>query len=155
MELKQLLKTTPRYVSILAQNGIQNLKDFFNYFPRAYEDRSNIKPLNELIFNEKGVTSTKGMILQKKQRSRGGRMIYDIKFEDQNGNIGYISIFNSAYLASKLVEKSWYIIVGKPQMKFGKIIFSHPDVVPASAEQPLPPSGTSPDREENYIESIN
>ncbi|MDR2540610.1 MAG: hypothetical protein LBD11_02215 [Candidatus Peribacteria bacterium] len=71
MELKQLLKTTPRYISILAQNGIQTLKDFFNYFPRAYEDRSQIKPLNALIFDEKGKTATKGMIVQKKQRSRG------------------------------------------------------------------------------------
>jgi len=102
MELKQLLKTTPRYITILEQNGIKTLKDFFNYFPRTYEDRSHIRPLNELIFDEKGGTATKGMITQKKQRMAGGKTRYEIKFIDENGNSGVISIFNSAFLASNL-----------------------------------------------------
>ncbi|MDR2189641.1 MAG: hypothetical protein LBP53_00080 [Candidatus Peribacteria bacterium] len=135
MELKTLLHTTSRYIAILEQNGIKTLKDFFNYFPRTYEDRSQTRPLNELIFDAKGITATKGQILQKKQRMRGGKTIYDIKFTDENGNIGYISIYNSAFLAGKLVEKSWYIIVGKPQYKYGKIVFNHPDVVPATAPE--------------------
>ena len=118
MDLKGILRTTPRYISILAQNGIVNLKDFFNYFPRTYEDRSHIRPLNALIFDEKGKTATKGQIVQKKQWRRGAKMFYDMKFQDQNGDIGFISIFNSAFLASKLLEGSWYIIVGKPQFKF-------------------------------------
>jgi ATP-dependent DNA helicase RecG len=138
MELKQLLHTTPRYIAILEQNNIKTLRDFFNYFPRTYEDRSQIRPLNELVFDAKGSTATKGQIIQKKQWMRGGKTIYDIKFADQYGNIGYISIYNSAFLANKLVEKSWYIIVGKPQMKFGKIIFNHPDVVPATAPETNP-----------------
>ena len=135
MDLKWILRTTPRYVSILAQNGIVSLKDFFNNFPRTYEDRSHIKPLNELLFDEKGKTATKGQIVQKKQWRRGWKTMYDVKFEDQNGSVGYISIFNSAFLASKLLEGSWYIIVGKPQFKFWKIIFSHPDVVPTVAPE--------------------
>ena len=59
-------------------------------------------------------------------------MIYDISFEDELGIQGTISIFNSGYLASKLQEGSRYIIVGKPAFKYGKIIFSHPDIVPSS-----------------------
>ncbi|MDR0282571.1 MAG: hypothetical protein LBI53_04680 [Candidatus Peribacteria bacterium] len=143
MELKSLLRTTSRYVGILEQNGITTLKDFFNYFPRAYEDRSNIRPLNDLVFDEKGKTATKGMVTQKKQRMKGGRMRYEIKFEDENGDVGMISIFNSAFLASKLVEESWYIIVGKPQMKMGKFIFNHPDVVPAFPPDSNPSSASS------------
>lgn len=130
--MKTLLKTTPLYIKLLAQNGINTMRDFFNYFPRAYEDRANIKPLNQLIFNEKGITATKGKILSKKVFRRGGKMIYDISFEDELGIQGTISIFNSGYLASKLQEGSRYIIVGKPAFKYGKIIFSHPDIVPSS-----------------------
>lgn len=132
MDLKTFLRTTPRYANLLAQNGITTVRDFFNYFPRAYEDRANIKPLNQLIFNEKGVTATKGKILTKKVFRRGGKMIYDISFEDELGIQGTISIFNSSYLASKLQEGNRYIIVGKPAFKYGKIIFSHPDIVPSS-----------------------
>lgn len=132
MELKTLLRTTPRYLNLLAQNGITTIRDFFNYFPRAYEDRANIKPLNQLIFNDKGITATKGKILKKTVFRREGRTIYDISFEDELGIQGTISIFNSGYLASKLQEGCRYIIVGKPSFKYGKTIFSHPDIVPSS-----------------------
>ena len=124
-------------MGILASNGIVTLKDFFNNFPRTYEDRSRICPLNQLLFDEKGRTATKGMITRKKMFRRGGKTIYDIKFEDINGDVGYISIFNATFLASKLIENSRYIIIGKPQFKFGKVIFNHPDVVPATAPETI------------------
>ncbi|MDO4713747.1 MAG: hypothetical protein Q4B28_03760 [bacterium] len=94
-ELKPFLKTTSQYLNILASNGITTIKSFFNYFPRTYEDRASIQPLNNLHINEKGTTATKGKILTKKVFRRGGKMIYDISFEDELGARGTISIFNS------------------------------------------------------------
>ena len=130
-DLKSFLKTTPLYIKLLANNGINTVRDFFNYFPRAYENRASIKPLNQLVFDEKWVTSTKGKILSKKVFVRNWKRIYDISFEDELGNLWSISIFNSWYLASKLIEWCWYIIVWKPTFKYNKIIFSHPDIVPS------------------------
>jgi RecG-like helicase len=51
--LKEQLKTTSKYSSILENNGIITIKDLLQYFPRSYEDRSFIKALSELVFNEK------------------------------------------------------------------------------------------------------
>ena len=130
-DLKTFLKTTPLYIKLLWNNGINTVRDFFNYFPRAYENRASIKPLNQLVFDEKWVTSTKGKILSKKVFARNWKRIYDISFEDELWNLWSISIFNSWYLASKLQEWCWYIIVWKPTYKYNKIIFSHPDVVPS------------------------
>ncbi|MFA6255560.1 MAG: ATP-dependent DNA helicase RecG [Candidatus Absconditabacterales bacterium] len=135
MDLKSILKTTPRYIKILADQGITTVKDFLQHFPRAYEDRSTIRNLNELIFNEKGITATKGKIVKKSIFMRGGRKIYTINFVDPIGNKGTITIFNSGFLASKIQEDKRYIIVGKPTMKFGKITFSHPDVVETEAPE--------------------
>lgn len=135
MELKAALKTTPKYIKILADAWITSVKDFLQYFPRAYEDRSTIRNLNELIFNEKGITATKGKIVSKKIFMRGGRRIYDISFVDLIGNKGQITIFNSWFLASKINEDRRYIIVGKPTIKYGKVTFSHPDVVETEAPE--------------------
>jgi len=129
MELKAALKTTPKYIKILATAGIMTVKDFLQYFPRAYEDRSNIRNLNELIFNEKGITATKGKITKKTIFMRWGKRIYTIHFVDLIGNKGQITIFNSGFLASKINEDKRYIIVGKPSINYGKITFSHPDVI--------------------------
>lgn len=130
MELKELLHTTSRYVNILKENKILTLKDFFDNFPRAYEDRSQIKPLNELVFDEKWKTVTKWVVIAKKQRFANGKKMFEVKFQDEKWNVAYISIFNSAFLASKLIVWERYIIVGKPVLKFGKLTFGMPDVVP-------------------------
>jgi RecG-like helicase len=52
MELKDLLKTNKRYLQILHANGIKTPKDFFEYFPRDYEDRTKIKKISQLRLDE-------------------------------------------------------------------------------------------------------
>lgn len=126
-DLKSLLKTTPKYIALLAKNGIVTVQDLLQYFPRTYEDRSNLKMLDELTQSEK--VMVKGNIIKKNIFFRGGKRIYDIRFVDERGNTWYISIFNSWFLASKIEEGKRYLIIGKPAFKFWKIIFSHPDVV--------------------------
>ena len=86
MELKLALRTTPKYIKILAAEGITTVKDFLQYFPRAYEDRSTIRNLNELVLNEKGIAATKGKIVKKSIFMRGGKRIYTINFVDSIGN---------------------------------------------------------------------
>jgi RecG-like helicase len=44
-ELKTFLRTTDRFVNILAEKGIKKPKDFFYYFPKNYEDRTEIKTI--------------------------------------------------------------------------------------------------------------
>lgn len=134
--LKQSLKTTQKYIDILAKNGINSLKEFLQYFPRTYEDRTHMGTLDNLIYDEKGICTTKGHIIQKKIFIRGRKKIYDIKFEDIKWNTGQISIYNSWFLASKIIEDHRYIIIGKPQFKYGKILFSHPEIIETKWEGP-------------------
>jgi RecG-like helicase len=134
-ELKSLLKTTPKYISLLDKNWIQNPKDFLQYFPRTYEDRTKIRNLNELIFDEKWWTTTKGKITSKKVFMRWSKRIYDISFVDEIWNKWSISIFNSWYLASQIQEWEWYIIIWKPTIKARKMVFFHPSVVKTTWEE--------------------
>ena len=92
-DLKLLLKTTPKYVSLLADNGIVTVQDFLQYFPRTYEDRSNLKTLNDItqdsmfFKNEKNEkVMVKGQIVKKGVFYRGGKQIYNIRFKDELGN---------------------------------------------------------------------
>lgn len=65
--LKEYLKTTPKYINLLAANGIVTMKDFFQYFPRAYEDRKNMVTFasvvnNEEIYSVKAISRSKTLI---------------------------------------------------------------------------------------------
>lgn len=42
------IRTTKKYSTLLASNGIQSIKELLEYFPRTYEDRSQIKTLQEI-----------------------------------------------------------------------------------------------------------
>lgn len=127
--LKNQLRTTNKYISILEKNGITSIKDLLQYFPRTYEDRTIIKPLWELTVNEKWIATTKGKIIEKKFSPRRWRKVYEYKFIDEKGRIWYISIFNSWYLASKIKEEQRYIIVWKPMYKYWKITFNQPEAI--------------------------
>lgn len=50
--LKEYLKTTPKYINLLAANGITSMKEFLQYFPRTYEDRQNMVTLHEMQSEE-------------------------------------------------------------------------------------------------------
>ncbi len=68
---------------------------------------------------------------------RWWKRIYTINFVDPIGNKWVISIFNSGFLASKIHEDKRYIIVGKPNIHYGKITFSHPDIVETEAPEEI------------------
>ncbi len=128
--LKEQLKTTTKYSSILEKNNIKTIKDLLHYFPRSYEDRTYIKPLSELIINEKWIATTKGKILKKSFSPRRWKNVYECSFVDEQWILGKINIFNSWFLASKIKENQRYIIIGKPFSKQWKIIFNQPECIP-------------------------
>lgn len=138
-ELKSLLKTTSKYLSVLEKSWINTPKDFLEYFPRTYEDRSNIKTLwdisSDTFFKDNNKIMTKWKILSKKVFMRWRKKIYDISFEDINWKKWYISIFNSWFLAQKIQEDKRYLILWKPGFKYGKIVFSHPEVIETQSQE--------------------
>lgn len=129
--LKEQLKTTNKYITILENNNIKTVKDFLQYFPRSYEDRSFVKPLSELVFNEKWVVTTKWQIIEKNFSPRRWRKVYEYLFLDEKWQQWQISIFNSGYLASKIKLNQRYIIIWKPFFKSWKAFFNQPEVIPA------------------------
>lgn len=150
-DLKSLLKTTPRYLSILDKNWIRSIKDFLQYFPRTYEDRSQLKTLNKIaswsVFfqdtNNKNIFMTKWIIVEKKMYIRWKYKVFDIIFNDIEWSVWYISIFNSYFAAKKIIPWKRYIIIWKPKVEYvtkgnpvkGKIIFSHPEVIETQAPE--------------------
>jgi len=84
--------------------------------------------LDKIDLNDKVSVSVKWIITEKKFFQRWKMKIYDIRFKDENGNNWQISIYNAAFLASKLQINNWYVIIWKPNFKFGRFVFSNPQV---------------------------
>lgn len=129
MELYKELKTTARYTSILNKNWINSVRDFLQYLPRTYENRESLLMLNQINLQDKSVVcSVKWLITDKSFFQKWNLKIYDIKFQDELWNLGKITIYNAAYLASKIEKDKRYIITWKPVYKFWRIVFTNPEV---------------------------
>lgn len=135
MDLKQLLKTTPKFISILNANWINNMQDLFMYFPRIHEDRSNIKTLNQILIDDT-IQSVKWKIISKTLvRTRTWKRLAEIIFEDIHWNKWFINLINANFMFASIKQNSWYVIIGKPQFEHWKIFFWHPELVLTAAEE--------------------
>jgi len=129
LDLKQLLKTSPRYISLLAQTWIQSVKDFLLCFPRAYEDRWTLKTFETLEFESKVAQSCKVLVTNKTVQPRWNKKLYSIEITDSNGDIAEATYFNNYFQYKKIEPDARYIIVWKPKFAFGKIQFAHPEFI--------------------------
>jgi len=148
-ELKKELKTTTKYIKILQENGIQNTKDFLQYFPRAYEDRSGLKKVKEISLDNSITITIKAKVIEKKVLPRWNRKIYEVKVKDSEWIPAFVSYFNSYYQFKNLEMDKWYLITGKPKFQYWKRIFSHPDVKKSDIQE------TSEDDKDEIKEEYN
>lgn len=134
MNLKTQLKTTVSYMSILSSSGINTLQDFFMFFPRGYEDRTNMKNLNEIKFDG-SQQSTKWKIIDKNMVfTRTWKKIIQFKFHDVNGAVWHITYMNSQFVYSNTNVDQWYVIMWKPKLDWNKIVFWYPEMIPATQD---------------------
>lgn len=130
LTLKEYLKTTPKYINLLAANGITTIKQFLQYFPRTYEDRKNMVRLHEMQ-SEEVVYSVK-IYVQKKVliKTPRGRKIIELQVVDQDDTKASVNFFHANFLMSTLKTDQRYVIIGKPKKEKSKIAFWHPEMIP-------------------------
>lgn len=118
----------------LARLGLKTIEDFFYYIPRRYEDRSQLKPINQLITGN--METVRGTI-QKVEMLRPKRNITIFKafLANKTGNIAAVW-FNQAFLKNKLKPGLEIIVTGKVDLRFSKqIVVSDYEIYEPNAEQ--------------------
>ncbi|MBQ9393167.1 MAG: ATP-dependent DNA helicase RecG [Oscillospiraceae bacterium] len=114
------LQTDVRYVKgigetrakALAKLEIRTLRDLISYFPRAYEDRTLMRPIRELVLGE--YACVKAMVADEPtaRRISGGRTIVKLRAVDSSGVLDVI-FFNQAYRRDSLHTGEVYVFFGK------------------------------------------
>ena len=139
MDFKKQLKTTSKHFDTLNINWIRSFKDLFQNFPRAYEDRSDIKNISSLEFDKPQTLRAK-VVSKKPIIFWNWRKIREIIVNDENDFPASIQYRNSPFMASKLKVWEWYLIIWKPKLEKWKVSFSHPDIA-----ETTPPETTNID----------
>ncbi len=118
----------PTRVKHFEKLGIKTVYDLLTYFPREYEDRNNIKKIQDFIIGENVVfiarISTKPQI---RRKGRGFSLTY-FYVSDNTARVK-VSIFNQAYLNDKLEVDKEYAFYGKVEEAQGRFEIVNPVMV--------------------------
>lgn len=100
--------------------GVPNLGTLLYYFPRGYEDWTDIKKLSEIDFKEDDVCIKVTVVSRVKIIKLGiKKTLYKALATDGDNNIEII-FFNNKYVVDKLQEGNELLLYGKVQKGFNK-----------------------------------
>ncbi|WKZ37761.1 MAG: ATP-dependent DNA helicase RecG [Anaerolineales bacterium] len=123
----------PKNAESLTRLGMQTLGDMLYYFPRRYEDYSQLKPIQSLMYND--VVTVIGTIQSVHNRPiRGGRQnIIEVIISDGTGSLR-ISFFNQPWLMNRFKQGDAVSVSGKIDQYLGRIVMNSPDWEPVEVE---------------------
>ncbi|MDP1713261.1 MAG: ATP-dependent DNA helicase RecG [Anaerolineales bacterium] len=122
-----------RNAESLENLGMQTLGDMLYYFPRRYEDYSQLKPIQSLMYND--VVTVLGTIQSVHNRPiRGGKSsLIEVIISDGTGSLR-LSFFNQPWLMNRFKQGDAISVSGKIDQYLGRIVMNSPDWEPVEVE---------------------
>ncbi|MBL0346450.1 ATP-dependent DNA helicase RecG [Candidatus Villigracilis affinis] len=123
----------PKHAESLKSLGMQTLGDMLYYFPRRYEDYSQLKPIKSLFYGE--VVTVLGTVQSVHTRPiRGGKSsIVEVVINDGTGGLR-LSFFNQPWVANRFKEGEAISVSGKVDQYLGRLVMNTPDWEPIEVE---------------------
>jgi ATP-dependent DNA helicase RecG len=126
--ISNLVRTTKKYLTELENINIKTIEDLLLYFPRDYEDRSNVSEISEIQCDKKNVLigSFKSV---RKEKSKTGMTLVKSKFIEEKSQESIDCVwFNESIREKTLPLHTKVMIVGKAKINFGNISLQSPSV---------------------------
>ena len=118
-----------RHAQTFQKLGVNTLADLMYYFPRRYDDYSQLKPINRLTYGEE-VTVIATVHNASTRKTRGGKLqITEVTVTDGTGFLR-LNWFNQPWLESRLNPGTEIVLSGKIDMYLGRLIVNNPEWEP-------------------------
>ncbi|MFH2038571.1 MAG: ATP-dependent DNA helicase RecG [Chloroflexota bacterium] len=123
----------PTIAQKLAKMGLRTLGDLLFFFPRRYNDYSQLKPIHKLWYGE--VVTVVGTIQSVTSRKvRSGKLnIVEVIIEDGTGGLR-LSWFNQPWLENRLKRGASIAVSGRVEQYLGRLVMSNPEWEPVEVE---------------------
>jgi ATP-dependent DNA helicase RecG len=111
----------------LEDMGIRTIGELLYYFPRRYDDYSQLKPINRLAYQDE--LTVIGTIQTSSTRPihGGKRKLTEAIISDGTGSLR-LTWFNKPWLASKLQVGNQIVVSGKVDQYLGRLMMTEPDL---------------------------
>ncbi len=117
----------PKHAKTLERLGLETLEDMLYFFPRRYDDYSQLKPINRLEYGEQ-VTVIGTVQSVTNRKIRNGRVnITEGIVSDGTGDLR-MTWFNQPWIAKKLRSGVQVVLSGKIDQYLGRIMMNSPEI---------------------------
>jgi len=123
----------PKYAQTLAALGLHTLGDLLYYFPRRYDDYSQLQTINRLWYGQE--VTVMGSVQSTNVRPiRGGQAkLTEVILSDGTGSLR-VNWFNQPWVANRLTPGTQIVISGKIDQYLGRLMISNPEWEPVDQE---------------------
>ena len=126
-KIEYLKGVGPAKSEILNKVNIYTIKDLIQYYPRVYEDRTELRKIAEFLNNENVLFTAKLVSNSFTQRRLGKLIISKGIFTDGTGFVELVW-FNQSYLKDTIKENIEYVFYGKVIHENGKFKIETPSM---------------------------
>lgn len=123
----------PRHAETLSKLGMQTLGDMLYYFPRRYEDYSQLKPIKSLWYGEQVTVIGTIQSVRSRPLNGGKRTLIEVVIGDGTASLR-LSFFNQPWLTNRMKEGDAISVSGKVDQYLGRLVMNGPDWEPIEAE---------------------
>ncbi len=116
----------------LARLGVRTIRDALYFFPRRYDDFTQLKPINRLEYGEEVTIIATIWQVRHFQTKSGGSIVKAI-VGDGTGTME-VTWFNQPYLVDRLRPRRQIVISGKVEEYLGRLTFQSPTWEPLDQE---------------------
>lgn len=132
-ELTVLNGVGPRNAESLEKLGMKTLGDMLYYFPRRYEDYSQLKPIKSLFYGETVTVIGTVQSVHTRPIKGGKSSVIEVVISDGTAALR-LSYFNQPWLANKLKAGDAISVSGKVDQYLGRLVMNSPDYEPVEME---------------------
>jgi ATP-dependent DNA helicase RecG len=119
----------PKHAQTLTRLGLHTLGDMLYYFPRRYDDYTQLKPIRRLAYGEE-VTVIGTVDSVATRPIRGGRyQITEAVITDGTGSLR-VTWFNQPWIGKRLLDGAQIVLSGKIDQYLGRLVMNSPEWEP-------------------------
>jgi ATP-dependent DNA helicase RecG len=123
-----------KHIQTLSQLGLQNIEDLLYFFPRRYDDFSQLKTISQLSFGEEVTIIASVQTVSNRMVGKSQNQLTEVVVTDGTGSLR-LNWFNQPWQASRFKSGSPITISGKVDQFLGRPVMTNPECETINQEQ--------------------
>ena len=117
----------PRHAQTLSRLGLLTLRDMLYFFPRRYDDYSQLKPINHLKYGDELTVIATIQNVSTRPLRNGRTTLTEAIVSDGSGSLR-VNWFNQPWRAKRLHNKMQVVLSGKIDQYLGRLVMNNPEM---------------------------